>query len=609
MTAPTSDAATIGLSDERLFPSIWAERNRVIPDLLTKRPVPFSFDGFPWTRDFVDDFATRKVAKKPSQFALTEAVLTESFWSVIVEGASVLYCLPTDGAVSDFSASRFDPAIEASPKIKAAFSSVSNVGHKRAGSANLWLRGAKSSTDARSVDPRRLKLDEINEMEPAMIALLEERITGQLDGSVTLLSTPTVPKFGIDLEYEASDQKQWLVKCPRERCSSWVWLDWSSVKWADDDASTAHIECPRCHAPWEENQRLEVARAGRWVAQRPDVLTKHGVSGYWITRACSLVMPLWKIVAKFLRARHDPTQLEHVMNGFGMSFVVDGMKLTEELVRSLVRDYDQLHAAPEEVETTTMGVDVGGQLHYRISTARPDPRDPKGTGRSVLRTGAVPNFEDLDELMRAFRVQTCVIDANPERRAAKAFQERWGGPAAGRVWLALYPNDPRDMHRWDEGTDENERGFVQIHRTEAMDMTLARFRYPGVSDLPAGTLDLPRGLPSDFAAQMCAPVRVYEAGKAGPRAVYRENGADHYAHASLYDEIAALRGGGAPAGGTVDPDGAGRSAGSAGGGSGLWRPGGDDRASVARASAIGRLGLGAGAGVGHGRLGRRRGLS
>lgn len=606
VTASTSDAASVGLSDERLFPSIWAERNRVIPDMVTKRPVPLSFDEFPWIRDFVDDFAPRKVAKKPAQFGFTEGVLSEAFWSIVVETASVLYCLPTDGAVSDFSASRFDSAIQITPALKRTFSSVSNVQHKRAGTANLWLRGMRSNADLKSIDPRRLKLDEINEMSPASIALAEERISGQHDGSVTMLSTPTAPKFGIDLEFEASDQKRWLVKCPHPRCGAWVYLSWPEVRWADDDPATAHIVCPapRCGRPWTEIERTMAARAGRWEAQRPDVLTRLGISGYEITRACSLVLPLSEIVKKYLRARHDPTRLEHVMNAFGLTFVVDGMKLTEEVVRATVRDYDQLHAAPEEVETTTMGVDVGGQLHYRISTGRPDPRDPKGNGRSVLRTGAVPSFEDLDELMRAFRVQTCVIDANPERRAAKAFQERWGGPGAGRVWLALYPNDPRDMHRWDEGTDDNERGFVQIHRTEAMDMTLARFRYPGVGDLPAGTLDLPRGLPSDFAAQMCAPVRVYEQGKAGPRAVYRENGADHYAHASLYDEIAALRGGGAPAGGTVDPDGAGRSAGSE-----LWRPGGDDGASVARASAISRLGLGAGSGVGLGRLGRRRGLS
>lgn len=555
----TPAADPLGLDDARLFPSVWAERNRLIPDLVTKRPVPFSFDGFPWTRDFVDDFAPRKVAKKPSQFGLTEAVLTEAFWSVLVEQASVLYCLPTDAAVSDFSASRFDPAIQISPAVKAAFSNVSNVGHKRAGAANLWLRGARSKSDARSVDPRRLKLDEINEMEPAMVALLEERITGQVDGSVTLLSTPTIPKFGIDLEYEASDQKQWLVKCPRKRCADWVWLDWASVKWADDDASTAHIECPRCHAPWEEEYRLAAARTGRWVAQRPDVLAKHGISGYWITRACSLVMPLWKIVAKYLKARHDPTQLEHVMNGFGVAFIVAGMKLTEERILATVRDYEQLSAAPDDVETTTMGVDVGSLLHYRISTPRPDPRDPKGTGRSVLRTGAVPNFEDLDELMRAFRVSRCVIDANPERRKAKEFQDRWGGPGAGRVWLALYPNDPALLARWDEGAEDNERGMVQIHRTEAMDLTLSRFRYPAGSagtagDLPAGTIDLPRGLPSDFAEQLCAPVRVYETGKNGmQRAVYRENGADHYAHASLYDEVAALGAWGAPAGGTVEP--------------------------------------------------------
>jgi len=542
---PRRKPADLGLDELRLFPSRWAEQVRIIPDLLTKQPGPYSLAACPWIRDFLDDFAEEIDVSKGAQLAFTDGALTKGLHAIACFQRSVAYFFPDAAGASEFSAARFDPAIEFSPRLKELFTDVSNVGHKRARFANLWVRGMIAEASLKSVDPSIVVIDEFDEAAADKVVLAEARNSGQSERQTIRLSTPTHPDAGIDASIKDTDRKRWLVPCPRPRCRSWVFLDWEALHVYDDDPATARIECPRCGAPWTEEERRAAVCAGRWVAEHPGRVR----SGYEIRQACSIPLEMRVLAARWLKARMDPSKLEKFMNQFGRPYLAEGIQITEELVAACVRDYEQHHAAPpESAGSRTMGVDVGTALHYRISEPREDPRDPAGQGRRVLRTGIVKDFEDLDELMRAFGVEVCVIDANPERRKCLELQERWGGPEGGRVFLALYASDPKELASFDE-----KKGFVSIHRTAAMDATLARFRYPkgtaeveanGVVrpvELPHGTIDLPRGLPSDFAAQLCAPVRTYE-DRGGKRvAVYRERGPDHYAHASLYDEVAALR--------------------------------------------------------------------
>jgi hypothetical protein len=181
-----------------------------------------------------------------------------------------------------------------------------------------------------------------------------------------------------------------------------------------------------------------------------------------------------------------------------------------------------------------MGVDVGGRLHVVVEVPSPDFPDKRRT----IFIGTVPEFSDLDGLMRRFDVRTCVVDAQPEGHAARAFADRF----PGRVWLCHYPDPARWPHKqpvvWHDAQRE-----VSAHRTLTLDALYASIRERR-QELPREVLAIP-----EFAEQLRAPVRMLETDATGQSiARYAEGSkADHYAMAANYCRIAAMRPAGARA--------------------------------------------------------------
>lgn len=112
-----------------------------------------------------DCWAERMVGQKAAQMGYTEAALNKAFYAIDVKRESVLYILPARVPnAANFSSSRFDPAIEASPYLGSLFTDVKNVGHKRAGIASLFIRGSKSKADLKSDPTAVMIFDEVEEM-------------------------------------------------------------------------------------------------------------------------------------------------------------------------------------------------------------------------------------------------------------------------------------------------------------------------------------------------------------------------------------------------------------------------------------------------------------
>jgi phage terminase large subunit GpA-like protein len=192
--------------------SKWAMSYRIAGGQL---PGPWSFKYHPWSKEMHDSIAPFNVGMKAAQMAYTETLLNRTFFKMDIEGVNCLYALPNKNPdASDFSASRFDPALELSRHLKLMFSDVKNIGHKRAGAANLWIRGSRSRIGFKSIDPSFVALDEVDEMEQDNIHLAYRRTDGQLISEVWAISTPTTPGFGIDLMFQETNQERWMFECP-----------------------------------------------------------------------------------------------------------------------------------------------------------------------------------------------------------------------------------------------------------------------------------------------------------------------------------------------------------------------------------------------------------
>jgi hypothetical protein len=154
-----------------------------------------------------------------------------------------------------------------------------------------------------------------------------------------------------------------------------------------------------------------------------------------------------------------------------------------------------------------------------------------GGERQARFVGEMPDFDDVSQLMRLHGVQQCVVDALPETRAARGFQEKW----RGRVWLAYYVAASKQESAVRLDADQ---GVVYLDRTRTLDAMFGLFAKAGRGEagntLPANARYLP-----DYYAHLKAPERrLTRAADGNQVAVYVESGPDHYAHAENYCSVA-----------------------------------------------------------------------
>jgi hypothetical protein len=506
--------------------SEWALKYRVMGQPF---PGPWSFEHHPWTRQMHDDNSEVVVGRKAAQMGFTEVALNRTFYKIDILGVSVLYVLPAATPdATDFSTARFDPALELSDHLQSLFSDVKNIGHKRAGSANLYIRGSRSRSQMKSVPAGYVIFDEFDEMNQANVVLGKERTSGQTSKQIFEISTPTLPLFGIDAEYDISDQKHFMFPCPA--CNRRIeitpeCLIVTADHWGHDSIRDSHLVCPACKArlPDDRRAKAQMLAKGLWVP----TYTNRSVSGYWIPQHYSCVIRPHELAISYLKAQTNPSDEQEYYNSkWGMPHAVKGCSVTHEDLVKAKQAYPT--GSQPDTNIVTMGVDVGKFLHVEIAqwshvggsndislAARP----------KVLHACTVLNFEDLDHLMETYKVTFCVIDANPERRKAYEFACRHNG----RVKLCFYGTTTNTRQITVHAEEEH---TITVDRTVWLDLALGRFI--------KGTINIPSNIEPDYCAHMQVPKRIYDKDKLGNpvgRYVSGER-ADHYAHAHNYCEIA-----------------------------------------------------------------------
>lgn len=506
--------------------SKWAESYRVLG---TPFPGPWTFKYHPWLRGMHDSQAELNVGQKSAQAGFTETILNIVFYNIDVKAVDCLYVLPAKTPdASDFSAARFDPALELSPHLANLFSDVKNVGHKRAGAANLYIRGSRSRAGLKSVPTGLIILDEVDEMTEANIPLAMERAAGQLEKQVWMVSTPTVDLYGINKYYAQSTQNHFHFKCPC--CSRFTELTFPEclVITADDVTDSAikdsHIICKECKGRLEHRDKPKFLASGIW---QPSFTTRDA-EGWHINQLYSSTMKPGDFAKAALTANIDPSAEQELWNSkLGLPHVVDGARVTDKDIEQSKRGHKRSEARPTGF--MTMGVDVGKWIHYEIDSwvlPHTSGIDINISSKSIVLThGRLREFEELDELMQNFGIHFCVIDANPERRKALEFANRF----YGRVKLCFYGRgvSGKTIH-----VHEAEP-TITVDRTSWLDLSLGRFRRDDA-------IMLPMDIDMEYREHIKAPIRIYEKDADGnPVGRYIEgSSADHYAHARNYAEIA-----------------------------------------------------------------------
>jgi hypothetical protein len=428
-----------------------------------------------------------------------------------LQGLNVIYFFPTRTDVLEFSKSRVAPLLLENPFLSRYMTDTDTAGLKRIGEAHLYLRGMQSTVGMKSVPADMVVFDELDETSPAAKAMARERLAHSDYKRVIELSNPSLPDYGIDEEYQRSDQRHWTLKCPA--CGRWtapakefptkLGQEVAIIRPAADGSH--HLACPGCEG------ELDLAE-GEWVADFPE----RPIHGYRISQLFSSKVDPGEILEEY-RTTRFPDRFFNLK--IGVPWADLERRLDEMAVLGLCGDEPMLETA--QSGSFAMGVDTGKLLHVVIlQNAR------RNESRQLVHLAVCTDFEDLDALMSAFHVRRCVIDGLPETHATRAFAQRY----RHRVFLSFFNENQRGAPKWDEAGQ-----IVQINRTEALDASRTAVREK--------KLVLPRRSPviEEFARHMAADAKVLDEDEATGIKKYRyiKTGVNHFSLSFTYAWLAA----------------------------------------------------------------------
>jgi len=472
-----------------------------------------------------------EVWKKAAQMTFTESAIIWTVHGLLHDRFphGGMYLFPTSKDVSDFSKGRWRPLIDDNPKMIGRYvRDTDAVNIKEVGRAMLYFRGTRitgkiegtkaTSTSLKTVPADVLIYDEYDEMDPRMVDLAMERLShASVDGIPgkkywRKLSTPSIPGWGIDVAFRDTTQHVWMIKCEKCGKSTCLELSFPDCLQVQRDGRVLRV-CPKCKegilAPWR----------GQWVAQYPD----RDIVGRWISQLNSIYVDPGEILDAYRNpgrpgdGTNRATKQEVMNSKLGLAYIeADQMLQPHDVWACQTADV----MAANHPGPCAMGVDVGDMLHVTVFDR------PNDTAIRLVYVARVSKFHDVHDIGRRFNVRCAVIDGEPERRAARAFQDA----EEYDVWLC----DEQGNRKRPAGWDERDR-IISINRTEYLDMSHQIVTAAGQFLIPRRNEEL-----EEYVKEMCAIAKILKTDPetGASQFVYKNVGPDHYRHSTVFGILA-----------------------------------------------------------------------
>jgi phage terminase large subunit GpA-like protein len=526
----------------------WAANRRIMAH--EDFPGSYSAKYHPWVKEMHNSKAPFNYAMKGAQLGVTEVLINLAFYTIDMLKRDVLYVLPTSKNASDFSKSRFNPALKNSPYLKGIFTDTNAIELKQAGANTLYIRGSRGDSNLKSIPVSVLLLDEIDEMSQRAIHLALERLSGSLSKTVWGISTPTVPGYGIDKLFKKTTQEHFTFKCPC--CSKWTELIWpdcveiigESIQ--DPRCHESFLKCTECGGKLEHKAKPEWLKKAKWHATNSN--SNPDMRGFAISQLYSYtVTPGELAVAHFTGFGDEAANVEFYNSKIGIPYIGEGAKVNDEDLDACVANYTRDDPRPTCGDRViTMGIDQGKWNYAEVTEWF---FDSYSVDLNVAAKAKVlfhhkfheENFnQTVDELMREWQIQACVIDPDPHPMEARRFARRF----PGYVWLCRFRRGVtgKEISVADEG---DFAPIATVERSTWFSAALGRFREPR-------RILIPRDVSMEYREHIKAPVRTYvrvggekstkdeqkKNQSADMVAAYISTGVDHFALARVYSEIA-----------------------------------------------------------------------
>lgn len=481
----------------------------------------------------IDEAAKTVFVVKCAQVGLSEIFARWILATVVTqENFTAIYTFPAATDAELFTKSRLMPIINSSKAIQHSISkSVNSVDLKQFGQNSfLYTRGTYSETGALSVPADLIVHDEYDRSDMGNISAYVSRLQAKPTKMRRIFSTPTVAKYGIDLESRTSKRKKQIWTCshcafkflPSYHTNIHIpgydgdkqLINKANIK--DIRWQEAKLLCPKCgKIPEHDLSRRE------WVIENPgdnfDALT------YYVTPFCApeIITPSYLVNVSTQFAKWS----EFVNQALGETAEDGEDTLTEEDIRNSLR--------PGAMESSTihfMGVDLGLMCHIMIG------RVVDGVLLVVHRESVFYTKleEKRMELMVRFTVLVSVHDLFPYTDIVTRIVNA-DPNAFGAIYVEKKSTESHNVKDQVENAEEGKLNVrsAMVNRNVAFDELMAEFKAKRVV-VQASDKD------EEFVTHLRSMKRIQKFTKTQEMKYVWEktDGVDHWHHALLYLYIA-----------------------------------------------------------------------
>ncbi len=489
------------------------ENPGTVGDWATAGPIeldkgPFTFQRHEYLIEPYNDDHPFQVEMKSTQMGNTiRALLRCMHASMFRPIVGILYLFPSRTGIGDFSRSRVAPLIASNPEMLGRYvRDTDSVGLKRVKGKNLIFRGTRSEEGLRSDPVDMVVYDEFDLFPEGVEGKASKRLSHSDFKWQHYLSNPILPDCGIDRLFQTTDQRYWLLKCPR--CGKYTCLE-DYVDRTGKEPPACLVElggeivrlCMHCR-----DAALDPS-VGEWVAKFPSVQDRRG-------RHYSQLFSAFVSPKEILDEYYSARKLNDFFNyTIGFPYVEAENRISREEVLALCGNEG---IASSDKGPCYMGVDQRDkEKHVVIGKRHPD---------RLVHIGKYADWEELPRLIKNFHVTRCVVDAQPETNSARKLANQF----PGRVFLCYYSEHQKGDYVWNEG-----RSTVTANRTESLDQS--------GKDIKDEVIGLPWHceIVEEFATHCNNVAKKLEEKEDGSsKYTYVRLGVDHFRHAFNYECIA-----------------------------------------------------------------------
>lgn len=485
--------------------------------VLTSNGIPFEWDEHVFLLKPLCDFHPSQGINKCAQVGFSETNIIKALYVAEHMKMNILYTLPTDSFVRDFVPPKVDKIISSNPLL---FANVTGqMYQKEVGNGPstrfIYFKGAHNpkSEDKREETSKGVSIssdlnihDEASKSDPFILSQMTSRLANSKYGGRWLFDNPTYPKMGADAIYQKSDQRHWFVKCTH--CSHRQYLDWIRLDQFElkkshhsyVDIETKQIICSGCGKPIDNETRMD----GEWVSKYPE---KTAHRGYWINQ----LMYVHHTVEKLAEIESDP----RLPTAYFQNMVMGKPYIGTDVKVERHHLFNNVNLEVNTLQNNVIGVDQG-KIKWWVA----------GNEQGIFACGKTESWDDIERLMKKYDA-TVVTDGLPEQQKPKELARKY----KGKVWRAFYkPHaDQSELVKFVPEQDY----MVLIRRNEQFDEIVDKImtnRFP----LQMNLNDVP-----EFVDHWTSMVRLVQEDKEGnQRFEWIETDADHFAHATLYQQVA-----------------------------------------------------------------------